>query len=172
MLEFESNKNMEELILFEREFLESLGFGDKDSFPEVNYLDMCEKYQVKELGHEHEMQLYKDYGPVVFLKNFPEYTSPFWNMSRCDNLACKVDVIVCGVETIGSAERSCDPEEMKRLFNTISDGEYANLLYSLFTKERVDAELEEFLQHQFFIRSGAGVGITRLIKAMKQLNLI
>jgi hypothetical protein len=93
-------------------------------------------------------------------------------MSRCDNLACKVDVIVCGVETIGSAERSCDPEEMKRLFNTISDGEYANLLYSLFTKERVDAELEEFLQHQFFIRSGAGVGITRLIKAMKQLNLI
>ena len=175
MFEFEIPGTLDKLIEFEKELLEHLGFGDKNSFPEVNYMDMCEKYGVTELEHEHEMQLYKDYGPVVFLKYFPESTSPFWNMNRCvDNkeLANKVDVIVCGVETIGSAERSCDKDEMKRLFLTISDGQYAQTLYDRFGKDRVESEMEYFLNHDFFPRSGAGMGVTRLIKAMHELNLI
>ena len=32
----------------------------------------------------------------------------------------KVDVIVHGVETIGSAERSCDPEEMRLIGHRLS----------------------------------------------------
>lgn len=175
MFEFEIPGTLDKLIEFEKELLEHLGFGDKDSFPEVNYMDMCKKYGVDELGHDHEMQLYKDYGPVVFLKYFPESTSPFWNMSRCsdDNtLANKVDVIVCGVETIGSAERSCDKDAMRNLFLTISDGEYAKTLYDRFGKDRVEKEMEYFLSHEFFVRSGAGMGVTRLISAMKQRGLM
>jgi hypothetical protein len=36
----------------------------------------------------------------------------------------------------------------------------------LFGKERVQAELEEFLQHDFFQRVGGGIGLTRMIAAM------
>ena len=53
-------------------------------------------------------------GPVFILKNFPEYTSPFWNMRRNDDktTANKIDVILSGMETIGSAERSIDIHDM------------------------------------------------------------
>ena len=80
--------------------------------------------------------------------------------------AKKCDVILGGMETIGSAERSCDKEEMKHMFSNISEGGYASLLYDLFGKKRVDDEMEEFLQHDFVPRYGGGIGVTRLINAM------
>ena len=89
-----------------------------------------------------------------------------------DNEAKKVDVIIHGIETIGSAERSCDPEEMKRQFYTISDGGYSDILFSKFSKARVEAELNEFIGHKFFKRSGGGIGVTRMIRALKLSGLI
>ena len=102
------------------------------------------------------------------ITDFPEFTSPFWNMSRNDDGATsrKIDVILNGMETIGSAERSTDKEKMRETFHTISDGEYANLLYKLFGKERVEKELEEFLEFDFFPRSGGGIGVTRIMQAI------
>lgn len=172
MFEFEIKGGMDELIKVEKELLEYLGFGS--NFPEVDYKEIADRYGVKELEHEHEEQLREDYGPVVFLKNFPNYTSPFWNMKQYDSKdkAYKVDVIVCGVETIGSAQRSEDVEDMRNQFYTISDGNYAKILYSHFTKERVQSELDDFLSFNFFSRSGGGIGLTRLIKAMKLCNLL
>ena len=55
---------------------------------------------------------------------------------------------------------------MRDTFHTITDGEYAKLLYDLFGKDRVEAELEEFLKLDFFPRVGGGIGMTRLISAM------
>ena len=86
--------------------------------------------------------------------------------------ANKIDVIIHGIETIGSAERSNDPSQMKEMFNTISDGGYANILFAQFGKERVEKELEDFLKKDFFQRSGGGIGMTRMIRAMKLSNLI
>lgn len=174
MIEFEICGGIDKLMQFERELLEHLGFGDKDSFPEGDYLDICKKYGVQELEHEHEMQLYHDYGPVFFLKNFPESTSPFWNMSRNKEteLAEKIDVIICGIETFGSASRSIDPHQMISNFSTISDGQYANTLYEKFGKERVDKEMHTYLNHKFFPRSGCGIGYTRLANALNICGLI
>ena len=174
MFEFEIPGDINVLQEFQRELLEHLGFGAKDSFPEGDYLDICKKYQVEELEHEHEALLYRDYGHTFFLKNFPEHTAPFWNMSRCldTHISKKVDVILCGVETFGSAERSIDPAQMRKLFSTINNGSYANTLYGRFGKKRVEEELDEFLNHKFFVRSGCGIGYTRLCKAMKMLNLL
>jgi aspartyl/asparaginyl-tRNA synthetase len=174
MFEFELPCDLDGLIEFEKELLQSLGFGKKESFPEVDYMDMCKKYGVDEIGHTEEKQLYADYGPVVFLKNFPESTSPFWNMKRYPGgeLSKKVDVIICGVETIGSAERSCDVEDMKHRFETITGGDYAKSLYEKFGQERVDKELEVFLKHKFFTRSGAGCGVTRLLGGMRTMGLL
>ena len=78
----------------------------------------------------------------------------------------KIDVILGGMETIGSAERSTDVEQMRDTFHTITDGAYAKLLFDKFGKERVEAELEEFLAHDFFPRVGGGIGMTRMIAAL------
>jgi histidyl-tRNA synthetase len=42
----------------------------------------------------------------------------------------------------------------------------------LFSYNRVIDELEEFLQNKFIPRVGAGIGITRLIRAMEINKLI
>ena len=178
MFEFESRGTMEDMIVLEKELLEHLGFS-KDMYPdnlypEGDYDDVANKYGVEILEHEHETQLETDHGPVFFLKNFPERTSPFWNMGRNSDgtHANKVDVIIHGIETIGSAERSCDKESMRQMFNSISNGEYANTLYAQFSKERVQKEMNDFLSKDFMPRFGGGIGMTRIIRAMKLSNLI
>ena len=181
MFEFEMKGDMEEMKKLEYELLDYLGFNkfySNDKYPGGDYIDIAKKYDVVELEHIHEEKLKQDYGPVFFLQNFPNYSSPFWNMKQEDNSsvngghAKKIDVIINGIETIGSAQRSTDPIEMRKQFYNISNGEYANILFSNFTKERVENELNEFLNFNFFERSGGGIGITRLIKVMKDLNLL
>ena len=175
MFEFEIKGGMDKLIEMEKELLEYLGFCSQEKCVEVDYIKTAEKYGTEELENEHEEQLCKDYGPVVLLKDFPQHTSPFWNMKLHDedkNKAKKVDVILWGVETIGSAERSCDTLEMRNQFYSISEKGYSKILFSNFTKDRVQKELEEFLNFNFFERSGGGIGVTRMIRAMKMSGLL
>jgi aspartyl/asparaginyl-tRNA synthetase len=185
MFEFEMHGGMDALIDLEDELCYDLGFPQrnhmekepvkrtKHSYPQMEYLDVAKMYRTTELEHEHETKLAEEYGPVFFITDFPEYTSPFWNMARnTDGTSKKVDVIINGQETIGSAERSCDKEEMKHQFYTISEGAYAKTLFSGFTKERVEGELKEFLEFDFFPRSGAGMGVTRMIRALEENDLL
>jgi len=175
MFEFESKGSMIDLQNMESDLLDHLGFEKTDGeYPEGDYLDVCEKYGVDELDNDHELLLQEDYGEVYFLKNFPFVTSPFWNMKAdfTTQNSNKINVILHGIETIGSAERSCDPEEMRELFYTISDGQYKDILYKEFTKKRVDDELDKFLDRDFFPRYGGGIGVTRMIRAMELSNLL
>ena len=169
MFEFESKGGMKELLKLESELLEHLGF---DSPVEVNYDDVCQEYGgVEILEDEHESRMWKEKGSVVSLQNFPLRTNPFWNMKHNeDNIFNKVDVILYGQETIGSAERSCDVEEMKHNFYTIENGKYAAKLFELFGKERVESELELFLSYNFFPRFGGGIGLTRMARAWELLQ--
>ena len=73
-----------------------------------------------------------------------------------------------GHETIGSAERSTNIDEMRQEFHTISQGAYAHKLFTLFGKKRVLHELENFLSLKFFPRTGGGIGVTRMINAVKK----
>ena len=175
MFEFESRGDMKDLAALEADILTYLGFAE----PVVaDYDATCAEYGgVEILEDEHEARMWCEKGPIVSLQNFPERTSPFWNM-RCasrnekgDGLYNKIDVIMYGQETIGSAERSCDTEEMRKTFYSISDGSYAAKLFELFGKERVEAELEEFLRFDFFPRFGGGIGLTRLARALKLSKL-
>lgn len=174
MFEFEMKGNMNDLLQLERDLCEHLGFGKSSEFPCEDYDKVSDKYNVDELEHEHEMSIDSDYGHVFLLKNFPNKTSPFWNMKQSgDGIhANKVDVIIHGVETIGSAERSCNVQEMRDQFYKISEGGYANILFSNFTKERVEKELDEFLSFKFFERCGGGIGVTRMIRALKLSGLL
>ena len=187
MFEFEAPGNFKDLLQMENDLCKHLGFKCDhgrspftEDFPGGNYMSMVAHYAAadNELLAFHESRMYEEYGDVFFLTEFPEYTSPFWNMKiggtgpKDVKLANKCDVIMGGMETIGSAERATDVQEMKEQFYTISNGEYANLLFDLFGKDRVELELFKFLSHNFVPRYGGGIGVTRLISAMKRAGLI
>ena len=173
MFEFEFPGDIKDLEKMERELCEHMGFGNKQSIVDKDYLEWCEYFKVEELEHKHEDYMFKNWqGRVCMIKNFPNYTSPFWNMRQNgDGTAAKIDVIISGQETIGSAERSDDPKEMRDQFMSISDGMYADLLFEKFGQERVEKELDDFLGLDFFPRVGGGIGITRLLHAMNDYSL-
>lgn len=172
MFEFELHGDVNDLVQLEIEFLEFLGFGNASNYLYKDYEEMAAKYGVSLLETEHETQIYHEYGPIFFLKNFPERTMPFWNMKRTNDLSHKVDVLMHGIETIGSAERSSSAEEQRHAFYTIEEGKYAEKLFELFGKDRVVDELEDFLSHDFFTRSGGGLGIPRMIRAFELSGLL
>ena len=172
MFEFELHGGMKELLQLEAEFVDYLGFGDPSTYVHQNYEDMATQYGVSILESDDELKIYEDYGSIFFLENFPERTNPFWNMKRTGETANKVDVLMHGIETIGSAERSCDAEAQRQSFYSIEDGKYAEKLFELFGKDRVEEELEDFLTHDFFPRSGGGLGVPRMIRAFELSGLI
>ena len=169
MFEFEMPGDIDDLKAMEYELVDYLGFEKPLA---KTYADWQNWYGVEgELESEHETQMYNDF-KTTMITDFPEFTSPFWNMSRHEGGATskKIDVILGGMETIGSAERSCDVDMMRDTFHTITDGAYSKLLFDLFGKERVEAELEEFLKFDFFQRVGGGIGMTRMISALDKLE--
>ena len=173
MFEFEMPGDINDLKSMELELCEFLGF---DEITEKTYREWQQHYKVdfdSELEAEHETAMYNNFGSCM-ITDFPEFTSPFWNMSRhADGVhSKKIDVILGGMETIGSAERSTDVEQMRDTFHTITEGAYSSLLFDLFSKERVEGELEEFLQHDFFPRVGGGIGMTRMIAALDKLQMV
>jgi len=162
MFEFEMKGGVDDLKAMEIELCEHLRLPlASDNIK--TYAEWGNKYKVKELDHGHEAAI-----GTGMITDFPEWTSPFWNMSRnSDGTSRKIDVILGGMETIGSAERSTDKAQMRETFHTISDGGYAALLYRKFGEERVEDELDKFLDFDFFPRSGGGIGVTRLISALE-----
>ena len=172
LFEFEMKGGMDALIQLEKDLLVHLGY-ESGKFIEEDYNNLTKLYGTTELEHEHEQRLYDELTPTFFIKNFPEFTSPFWNMKRNDDdTANKVDVILSGQETFGSAEREVDKDVMRKRFDSIMDGAYKNKLYELFGKERTEAEMDDYLKFNFFKRSGCGIGMTRLIRSMKLEGLL
>jgi len=171
MFEFEMPGTFEDLKKMNRELVEYMGF---DTPTEKTYAEWQEHFGLSsdtEMKAEHEEAMYKEFGST-FITEFPEMTSPFWNMRRFNDgiRAKKMDVILGGMETIGSAERSTNVDQMRDTFHTITNGEYSELLYKLFSKERVETELEKFLSFDFFPRVGGGIGMTRMIAALDKLE--
>ena len=161
MFEFEMHGGVDDLKQMEIDLCKHMGLPP---LVERTYDAWCDHFNTKELDHDHERQIGSG-----MITDFPEWTSPFWNMSRFpepSGTSKKIDVILGGMETIGSAERSTNVDEMRDTFHTISDGGYAALLYRKFGKERVEAELDEFLNFDFFPRSGGGIGMQRLMSAL------
>ena len=170
MFEFESLGDIGALKKLEQELLTELGFAEAVS---VSYEDACKEYSTPLLEAQHEHQLCHDYGHVISLEKFPRRSEPFWNMKYIgEDLYHKVDIILEGVETIGSAERSTDVEQMRHDFLTVSNGEYAQLLFDQFGEARVMQELEDYFALPMIERFGGGIGITRLATAMQKQSLL
>ena len=188
MFEFEAPGDFNDLIMLEKKLCSYLGFWVYKNFDFSigKYMDLVKRFRSDDniINNSHENILCRENNGVFFITHFPHYTSPFWNMKnqsllitlpingkpQNDNLALKCDVLLGGMETIGSAERSSDAGEMREKFYTVSDGKYSNLLFEKFGKDRVIKELDEFLEHDFFPRYGGGIGITRLMSALKGIK--
>lgn len=167
MFEFESHGGFNELIKLEKELLSYLGFNN---IVEKDYEDLCKEYNTSILDSNHELKMFNEISPSVMLERFPERTHPFQNMKNNNGIFNKIDVILCGQETIGSAERSCNIDEMLYSFNHVSDGAYRDKLYELFGKDRVDRELDDFFKHDFIPRFGGGIGVNRMARALNMNN--
>ena len=189
MFEFEAPGSFDDLIHLEKSLCAHLGYKQSD-FAIGKYMDVVNRFRTNDqiLTDYHEQILCRENDGAFLLTHFPFYTSPFWNMKSVKGkikrggresmiereeearIALKCDVLLGGMETIGSAERATDIREMHDNFHNISDGEYSKLLYDKFGYERVEKELKEFLSYDFFPRFGGGIGITRLINALNNVN--
>lgn len=170
MFEFESNGSVVDLKNLLGELLEHLKFKPART---CLYSDMCKKYGVDSLTADHETKMHKDFGDVISLEKFPMQSHPFWNMKQVENrLFNKIDILLYGMETFGTAERSTNAVEMKSNFLGVSEGKYARLLFNKFGEDRVLKELDEYLDSSEHSSFGGGIGIIRLARAMKLAKII
>ena len=170
MFEFETKGDINDMRQLEKELVEFLGF---ETPIYKTYQELSQFYGTDDLEAEHELKMQQDFGTTLSIEYFPEHTSPFWNMKHFEgDLYSKIDLIMYGMETIGSAERETDIEKMRNQFFTISGGQYAETLFKAFGETRVLAELDEYLSLPMFARYGAGIGVTRLVRAMRLAGLI
>lgn len=169
LFEFEGRGGFEDLKKIESDYLAYLGF---ERPIELDYEDACKFYKTDIITAEHEAHMQKDFGTAVLLQNFPTRSHPYWNMKYAgDGIFRKVDVILYGMESAGSAERSCNVDEMKHYFTTVSNGDYARLLLEKLGKERVMKELDNYMALPMTPRFGAGIGIHRTVRAMQLAGL-
>lgn len=170
MFEFEAAGDFSELKKLESELLDHLGFSEPY---EVTYQEACNLYETHTIEAAHEQALEKKYGPVIFLTHFTQQSNPFWNMKRHDDETFqKIDVLLYGMETIGSATRETDVEKMRTRFFELADGRYSGLLFEKFGVDRVMRELDAYCSLPMIERFGAGIGMTRLVRACKQANIL
>ncbi len=170
MFDFESHGTLDDLRKLESDLLVFLGF---EKPKQVMYEDACERYDVSTIEVEQEARMMKDIGNAISLERFPYRSNPFFVMKRCpDGLYNKIDILLYGMETIGSAERSTNVKEMRELFFTMSEGKFSELLFTKFGRERVLKELEDYLALPHFPRFGGGIGVTRLARAMQEAGLL
>ena len=169
IFEFETHGDMTVLQRLEEELLVSLGF-DTERFLSGAYDIVAAEFDVKGIGSEVEEFIGKEKSSAFFLNTFPEMANPLWNIRRDGAYARKIDVILYGMETIDSAERSCNVGQMRESFYLQNGGVYAQSLFDLFGRDRVEAELERFLSLEFFPRCGGSIGVTRMIRALKLLE--
>ena len=167
MFEFELPGTFQDLKNMLYDLIVFLDFSTKSQVRSETYASWCKIMDAASLGTDEEAKMAEKWpGTPCFITDFPNHTSPFWNMAQTgEGTAAKIDVILEGQETIGSAARSCNPDEMREMFHTISEGHYAKLLFETFGRKRVEKELEDFLSLPFFPRVGGGIGLTRLMRA-------
>ncbi len=163
IFEFETHGNMGDLIELEFELMDYLGFNAEPKT--VDYEDLCKMYDTNLIGPEHEKEIPYAFSNVAAIKNFPTRSHPFFNVRRKpldSNNYKKVDLILRGRETIGSAERAVNVEQMRGDFSKFKDGKYEQFLTREFGELRVMEELENYLSHDFIERCSGSIGITRL----------
>jgi len=170
MFEFAAPGSSEQLAQIQIELLQFLGFESPYS---LSYENACTAYNTAQLTEQHEIGLYHECGPVVCVNQFPSSTEPFWNIKQTnEGLFNKQEIILYGMKTMSTAERSSDKASIRDRFFTYLGGTYAQHLFERFGQDRVVSELDDYLALPMFPRCGGSIGITRLEHALKKAYLL
>lgn len=132
-------------------FCVSSTYRDERFFPRIEFIIkgdivLLQRKLLDFLGFEHAL--------------FNDLPPSFWNVKK--EGVC----LVHGIETMYWTDLLCNPNEMKQNLKDYS------MLYTIFGKERVDNEVDTFLNHTFVERSSGYIDITNMIRAMTLSNLI
>lgn len=169
LFEFAAKGTFEELKKIEIELLSFLGFEKPYS---ISHQEVCSLYGIETIEQNNKTMLFHEFGPSISLEQAPSHYNTFWNMKRnTNNYFNKVDILLFGLETIESAERATNKEEMRNLFYTISSGSYATELCKKFGKDRILSELDDYLTLPMFERFSGSVNISALEHAFKKAHL-
>lgn len=180
MFEFVFGGTTDDLIELLEDVLTAFGVCEQH-MARMTYAQAAERFDTgeivdrKEVTHAAEEAMYTDGGlQACFVTDFPERTSPLWNIARDPQtgLARKIDVVM-GQQVMGGAERSTSPVEMRRVFETTQGGLYAQTLREQCGKQFVDQELDDFLALPVHIvRSTCGIGLTRFVQSLQRMHLL
>ena len=118
----------------------------------------------------------KDYGPVLFIQNYPLYTYPFWNIKydEKNKIARKINIFLDGNDTITTSEKSCSHKEIKQLYNNINNNlSYPYSIDDLTENSKIiNRELNDYLKNDFMPRYGGTIKIDLLTQAMDNNKLL
>jgi len=176
IIEFILKGNMSDLEIFEKELLMYLDYDKKFKCNEKDYNYISKKLNrnVTELSNDIKIKIYEKFGPVFFLKNYPEYVNMHWTIKKDvdQNTYNKVVVFLSGIEVIESYEKNTDKNEMLINFKKSQNGLYSEKLIESFGVKQVNEELNNYLSNDFFVRSVGKIHIDRLITSMLKESLI
>ena len=166
-IEFTSNDNIRQ---FYTEFFNYMGLNQ--SVSENEYDDICNFYEINTLTDDIFSRINQDYGTISCIDNFPERVTSSWNIQWNDTEShyYKNMILINGINIMNLFEKSCNTVKMYNMFHT--DNIYLQQLYQRFGEDRVENELNEFLQKDFLPRIGGTIDITKIISIFFLFNLI
>ena len=183
------------LIDFHKDLLDSIGFNRYSEqplfvspIPDAAIIDIyaskinsytiikcgkfIDKWNNKCINHYSYKIINDYYNEVGFLIHKPKSASPCWTFQHSDDYVNTLDVIVNNCSVIQSAEKSTSIDDMKTAFNTKDNGNYKLILDKLFGENRVNCELESYLNREFTSRIGGSIDIVALANAMQKYNIL
>lgn len=169
IFDFETSGGIQSMLQIQRELLEYLNF-DMEQYKEFTYDNLTLDLGVKHIDAATESLIGQNISPTTVVTNKPDTLNPSWSSKRDGNHVKTSDVLLFGMETIGASERATQTDLMRERFYTMDDGNWAQTLFDTFGQNRVERELGEFLSLDFFPRSTGSIGLTRMIRALRELD--
>jgi hypothetical protein len=182
IFEFVGRGDFNDMMRLQEDLLEALNFRDRtrishetaQSITKSPIIGIREEHlsktQNREFPHAEipDTRILSQYfGPAVLLAQSPppqyKWNIKFEETSKITSSNC--NIILRGVESIRSSEKSCNREDIYKNFRKMEDGKYSQKFFDLFGEENVKEELNEYLSLNLFPRFGGGCGMKRLMRA-------
>ena len=169
IFDFEMPGPLHHAMALQKELIAYLGF-DISAYQEMAYPEVAQTLGVRRIDAASESRIGQEKSTVFVVTHKPETIHPFWGVRRVNGVAQTANCLLYGMDTLSVSERGHHRERLRNRFYDIDDGLYAQTLFDTFGQQNVERELGEFLSLDLFPRSTGSIGVTRLIRALKQLD--
>ena len=134
----------------------------KYTIKDYSYITNKLNMDVNYLSNAVKQKIYKKFGAVCLIKNYPSNTVSHWTIKKnnINDTYDKLVTILSGVESIISYEMSSDKNYMRNQFHAICDSVDVNI------------ELDQYLSQSFITRSYGNIFTLKIIDSMIKERLI